>query len=70
MSELDAIRRRGVVSVPEAAEVLGIGKNLAYTAAAAGTIPTLRIGRRVVVPVAPLLKLIGQPLPTAPQEAA
>jgi|GEM_PF-5380725 len=45
---------------PTTANVLGITKYSAYEAARLGTIPTLRIGaRRMVVPVIPLLKLLG-----------
>jgi excisionase family DNA binding protein len=40
------------ISVPEAGRRLGIGRNTAYEAARQGQIPTIRIGRRVVVPVA------------------
>mgnify|MGYP006438829355 CR=1 FL=1 len=38
--------------VPEAGAKLGLGKNQAYEAARRGDIPTLRIGRRLVVPKA------------------
>ena len=38
------------MSVPEAGRLLGIGRNSAYDAAASGDIPTIRIGRRLLVP--------------------
>jgi excisionase family DNA binding protein len=59
MSQMDAIRCRTTCTVPEAGEVLGIGRDAAYRAAHDGTIPTLRLGRRLVVPVPKLLALIG-----------
>ena len=50
------------LTVPEAAALLGIGRDLAYRAAARGDIPTLRIGRRLVVPRAQLERLLnGRP---------
>jgi excisionase family DNA binding protein len=36
--------------IPEAAKLLGIGRNQAYEAAARGEIPTIRIGNRLLVP--------------------
>lgn len=37
-------------TIEEAAEVLGIGRSLAYDMASRGELPSLRLGRRVVVP--------------------
>jgi excisionase family DNA binding protein len=47
------------MTVPEAARVLGIGRDAAYRAAARGELPTLRVGRRILVPVAALERLLG-----------
>lgn len=47
------------VSVERAGELLGIGRRTAYRAAAAGELPTVRIGRRLLVPTAKLLRLLG-----------
>ena len=49
---------RLTVTVVEAAKLLGIGKNAAYEAANAGQLPVIRIGRRMVVPVAALERLL------------
>lgn len=38
-------------SGPSAASMLGIGRSLAYAAAASGDIPTCKVGGRVLVPV-------------------
>ncbi|MGP6192347.1 MAG: helix-turn-helix domain-containing protein [Vulcanimicrobiaceae bacterium] len=38
------------VTTAEAARLLGISRNLAYEAARRGEIPTIRIGRRILVP--------------------
>jgi excisionase family DNA binding protein len=51
------------LTVPEAAKLLGIGRNLAYQIAAdegelAG-VPIIRVGRRMVVPRAPLRAALG-----------
>lgn len=47
------------ISVEEAGRRLGVSRNTAYEAAARGEIPTIRIGRRLLVPVAPFERLLG-----------
>ena len=44
---------------PTAAAVLGISRDLAYRSARSGDIPTIRVGRRVVVPVPAFLRWLG-----------
>lgn len=51
---------RKTVSIEEARQLLGIGRTLAYAAARRGELPALRIGRRVVVPVAAIERLLGE----------
>jgi len=46
-------------SVPEAGKLLGIGRNAVYEAARRGDIPTIKIGKRVVVPTALLKRMLG-----------
>ncbi len=43
---------------PEAGRALGISRSAAYSGAASGEIPTIRIGRRVLVPTAALRNLL------------
>jgi excisionase family DNA binding protein len=40
--------------------MLGISRQSAYNAARRGEIPTVRVGRRVLVPLARLNELLGQ----------
>jgi excisionase family DNA binding protein len=47
---------RLVLSIPEAPALLGVSKNSAYSAVARGEIPSIRVGRRIVIPRAKLLK--------------
>jgi hypothetical protein len=47
------------IGVPTAGQVLGIGRDAAYAAAARGEIPVLRIGRSLRVPVPALLAMLG-----------
>ncbi len=47
------------LTIPEAARLLGISRSAGYRAAAKGEIPTIRIGRRLLVPTARLLELLG-----------
>lgn len=48
-----------------AAEIIGIGRTLAYELAKNGTFPVrlIRLGRRVVVPTADLTRLLGWGIP-------
>jgi excisionase family DNA binding protein len=47
-----------VLTVPQAARLLGISDRLAYAAANRGELPAIRIGRRLVVPGAALARLL------------
>lgn len=47
------------ISVEDASELLGISVRSAYKAAHNGEIPTLRLGRRMLVPTAKLLEMLG-----------
>ncbi len=47
------------LSIPDAAELLGIGRQSGYAAARSGDLPTVRFGGRAVVPVAKLRRLLG-----------
>lgn len=53
------IDERFAISILEAAKVLGISRSYAYQMAATGELPTLRLGRRILVPVAALRELVG-----------
>jgi len=48
-----------VLTVEEAAEVLKISRPSAYQAVQRGEIPVIRIGRRILVPVAALDKMLA-----------
>lgn len=57
----DAVRALGMTTdVPTAGEILGIGRSKAYELAKNGEFPVnvLRVGRRYLVPVASLMKLL------------
>jgi excisionase family DNA binding protein len=47
------------ISVEEAAMLLGVSRSAAYRAAKAGQLVTFRVGRRLLVPTAPLLRMLG-----------
>jgi len=49
---------RLVYTIPEAGRLLGLSRNGSYAAAKRGDIPTMRIGRRLLVPKLPLHRLI------------
>jgi excisionase family DNA binding protein len=48
-----------VVTLNEAAAILRISRGSAYEAAKRGEIPTIRIGRRLLVPVAALERMLA-----------
>jgi len=49
------------ISVPEAGKrYFGLSRNGSYNAAAAGTIPTLRVGKLLRVPVRKLEKMLDE----------
>lgn len=47
------------ITVEQAGELLGISRRSAYRAASAGELSTFKFGRRLLVPTAPLLDLLG-----------
>ncbi|MBN2186017.1 MAG: helix-turn-helix domain-containing protein [Dehalococcoidia bacterium] len=49
---------RLTLDVPEAGRLLGVSRPTAYSLANQGLIPTIRLGHRVVVPKAALLKML------------
>ena len=52
-------RIQPTMSVPDAGRYFGLGRDSSYAAAKRGDIPTLRIGRRLVVPTASVLAILG-----------
>jgi hypothetical protein len=48
-----------LLRVEQAGDLLGLSRSAAYRAAAGGDLPTIRFGRRLYVPTARLLDLIG-----------
>lgn len=47
------------VTVEQAAKLLGIGRSTAYELVHTGDIPSLRLGRRIVVPAAQIADRLG-----------
>jgi len=59
---LDA-NNRSVYTVRQFAALAGIGLQSAYQAARDGTIPTIRFGRRIVIPKAALDAMLNGTIP-------
>ena len=55
---------RLTVTVEEAAGMLGISRGLAYELVRRGELPSLRLGRRIVVPVRALDVMLSDGAPT------
>ena len=49
-----------VLTVIEAARLLGISRGLAYEAVRLGQIPSVRVGRRILIPRAQLERMLGE----------
>jgi excisionase family DNA binding protein len=49
LKRLDHPDSRVTITVPEAAELLGISESAAYEAAARGELPAVKVGRRVLI---------------------
>ncbi|MFZ0668439.1 MAG: helix-turn-helix domain-containing protein [Acidimicrobiales bacterium] len=58
------VENRLVLTVEEAAQLLGISRSFAYEAVQRGEIPSMRIGRRILVPKAALKRLLEQANPS------
>lgn len=58
---LDALVESGrpVITIDEAAEALNLKRTATYEAARRGQLPSLRLGRRLFVPVPALLRLLN-----------
>jgi len=52
-------RERATLTIEEAGEVLGISRGSAYAAVKERTLPTIKIGRRYLVPRAALEKMLS-----------
>ena len=50
--------KRLVYSVPEAGRLLGLSRNSSYEAAKRGEIPTIKIGRLLLVPKVPFHRML------------
>ena len=60
---------RKTISVEEASRWLGISRNSAYEAVKRGEIPTIKIGRLLLVPVAPFERMLGLPVSSKTEAA-
>jgi excisionase family DNA binding protein len=47
------------LTVPEAASLVGVSRTTAYELVRGGHLPSVRLGRRIIVPLGPLLEQLG-----------
>lgn len=59
MNSTEPQTERRTLTVEEAGQQLGVCRNTAYTLAKSGQLPTIRMGRRLLVPKAALDRLLG-----------
>jgi len=55
--------KRLCITVPEAAEMLGISRNFAYELVKRGQIPVIEFGKRKLIPRVALMKLLEKGVP-------
>lgn len=55
---LAVLRGKATATVPEVARVMGISRATAYEAVRRSEIPSLRLGKRIVIPVPRLLQML------------
>ncbi|MEA5155576.1 helix-turn-helix domain-containing protein [Raineyella sp.] len=56
--EVAALLGKPTLTTDETSRVLGLGKNQTYEAIRRGDIPSVRIGRRILVPTTRLLRML------------
>ena len=58
MAPLEQNIERKTLTITEASKALGVSRNKAYEAARRGEIPTIKIGKRILVPLAALERML------------
>ena len=66
----DLLDREVTVSVPEAASILGISRSLGYQLVADGEIPSIKVGKRIIVPTEALRAMLRTVAPASSSNAA
>jgi excisionase family DNA binding protein len=54
------VSQRRTVTIKEAAKIMGIGRDQAYAAAHSGQLPVIRIGKRLLVSLPALEKMLTE----------
>ena len=57
--EISAELQKLTMSVERASELLGISRGAGYRAARTGELPTIRFGKKILIPTAKLRELLG-----------
>ena len=58
-----ALDKRLCITVPEAAEMLGISRNFAYELVKQGKLPVVKFGKRLLIPMIALVKMLEKGVP-------
>jgi hypothetical protein len=64
-TQLDFTHSKLAITIPEAGKLIGLNKSASYAAAKRKDIPTVKIGRFLMVPVADLERKFGKTEPVA-----
>jgi hypothetical protein len=54
-----ALTEELAIPVEVAGRAIGLGRHAAYVGVKAGDIPSIKVGRRILVPTAPLRRMLG-----------
>ncbi len=68
-AHIPTAEERPTLRLDEVCGPLNMGRSAVYAAAASGDIPTIRIGRRILVPTAALRRMLQLDEPTTPTAA-
>jgi len=60
MKEIELEKERAILTVKETAHWLRLSRNSCYQAVLRGEIPSLRVGRRILIPKAALLRKLSE----------
>lgn len=60
LPRLADIDDRLCVTVPEAAKMLGISRNYAYELVKIGVLPSIKLGKRILIPKLALMKMLEE----------
>jgi excisionase family DNA binding protein len=60
---IEQLREHATLTVAQVALLLGVSRHTAYEGVRTGSLPSVKLGRRILIPTAQLLRLLGDATP-------